>query len=379
MTTLESPVGGEISSHGHVGNYYFLPRGVVRIVGGEADGVYTVKITRFNVPDASARYYLRQNHNPFYDDATLLEVDAAGLLATTNVVTEDKTPAIIDKVTETLVNVAKISANLGGSPFGIRSIKQVAKQKLLPFNCTFDPLIPSEVDTARRQMKDCGFSLSVSSADADGKGSTPVAAGKLATSGVYYRPPVTVQIRVTTLGDFDGHMIESSTVRVPDPRHIAVLDLRRPFLVKKTTNLAFVDGDLKKVDYTKPSEALAFVSIPASVTGKIAEALPSIIQVKDSRANAGLQAEKARLDAQKGVLDSQLALRNSQKALEGGASDALAAQSLSASSAPMTVEERLIRARAALQEAKNREAAAIKAAGEQSADPQGAQKPRNGN
>lgn len=358
MQTETAALGDSAPGKPKVGNYYFLPRGMIRVAGQpDKDKGYVVVISRFNVPDVNARYFLQQNMNPFYDDHTTLEVDEQGLLTTTNVDSEDKTPAILDKVTETVINVAKISANLGGSPLALSDIRNETSDPK-PFNCTFDPLERTQVNEAKRKVSAAGFLLHVEDTGGSGKKVAPPADSSPSNRGVFYRPPRVVNITITAKSALKSPVLEKTVVRVPDPSQTAVLSLSRPFLVKKTTNLTFAAGDLKKVEFKKASEALAVVSIPASITAKVAEAIPSIIEIQDSRANSALAAEKASLEAQKGVLDAQLQLAQSRKALDdfqaGGGNNAAAsaAQGVGASGRTfLSREEKVARAEAALMEA----------------------------
>lgn len=281
---METQSGDPVSGDARVGNYYYLPRGMVRVVGEVNQGAYKITISRFNVPDVRKRYFLKQNMNAFFDDHTVLEVNEQGLLTTTNVDSEDKTPAVIDKVVETVVSVAKISAHLGQRVLLDDTGAVVGP---LPFNCTFDPLNATQVAAARGKVSAAGFELQVSDGGGE-QAKDPLPGDKLSGRGVFYRPPRLVDVSISAKAK-DKPVLEQTVVRVPDPNQVAVLDLGRPFLVKKTTNLEFVGGDLKKVDYHKPSEALAAVSIPASILAKVADAIPSIIQIQDSRANAALK------------------------------------------------------------------------------------------
>lgn len=358
MSTLDEPVQEPTTGKARIGNFYFLPRGMLSIEGAPAtDSGFTVTLSKKNEPDHAARYFLKQNWHPAYSDATTLEVDENGLLTTSNVSSEDQSPAIIDKVTETLINVAKIGANLGGGIPGIQALEETKPGTFLPFKVSFDPLDSHAVSVASAEMFKSGLILKIDDHGVPmGKDARSAGSGRLSTGGVYYRPPATVGVKITSRPGFPARIVMSESVRIPDPANIGVLDFSRPILVKKTINVTFAAGDLKKLEYIKPSEALAFVSIPASVTGKIAEAIPDIIKVHDARANAGLAAEKARLDAQKEVLDAQLALTKSKQALAAGVPAAApTAASAPGGRQPMTVEERRSSAQAALKAAKNAE------------------------
>jgi hypothetical protein len=333
----DTPLGKQ---YARSGQFYFLPRGLVRIVGEalDAEGAFKVTISRYNVPDLAARHFLKQEWNPLYKDDNTLEVTDKGLLMTTKFVSEDQTPAILDKVTETIINVAKISAHLGGPPLDKAARSQQQAKMLKPFNCSFDPLDPVDVANARTLMQECAFDLEVTAsprpqATADEK-TLAEPDGRTADrlpekgGGIFYRPPMPVSLRVWTVpGAIGGTLAELDHVKVPDPAAIASFPVRRPFLGKKTTDLVFNEGELKKVTYSKESEALAFVSIPASITAKVAEAIPAILTIQDARANRAANLEKARLDAEKNLLDSQLALLKSQQALADAQAAAVQAPS----------------------------------------------------
>jgi len=350
---METRNGDLIPGKAQVGNYYYLPRGMVRVVG-EPDSTkgYKITISRFNVPDHNSRYFLKQNSNGFFDDHAVLDVDDQGLLTTANVESEDKTAAVIDKVVETVVSVAKISANLGSN---VAEIQSMEVESLKPFNCTFDPLDDNEVREARNRLNGAGFVLNVVRPRGSKNSEVVAQNASISKEGIYYRPPCPVKLSISPRSSNSLAMIENTVVSVPDGNEIAVFALSRPFLVKKTTNLTFVAGDLKKVDFQKPSEVLAAVSIPASIASKIGEAIPSIIQIQDSRANAALKEEKARLDAQKALLDAQLALRNSQTALDaaggGGAGGSSSGAESAVPHAFLTGEEKKLRKEAAVLDA----------------------------
>lgn len=363
FNTTKSPIDERASTR--LGSYYFLPRGKIHLKGEQATGGgFKVSIERINEPDRAHRYFLKHQPNIFFDDDITLKVNTKGLLETVNITTEDKTPAIIDKITETLIDVARIATN------GL-ALETIAKKTFQPFDYTFDPFIRPEVEDIKKKLKSRGFALEL---DARGGSqnylgqnyrtvtsttSTTSTARQSSFNGVFYRPPTTVKLELVALPDYDEAIIGRTEIRLPDVHRIAVLDLSRSPFIKKKTNLAFADGDFGQLEYNRPSQALGFISIPASIAHKIAEAIPTIIAIQDNRAKRvppDLAAEKARLDAQKAVLDSQAALIKSEAALRatqsaGGANDA----------APLSNEEATSRANAAAARAKAEE---LKAAAE---------------
>lgn len=312
----------------NVGNYYFLPKARVRIKAEKtADGGFTVTVSQFNLPDRTQRYFLQHRTNILADDALVLTVDKNGLLQTMNLDSEDKTPAIIDSVTATVIDVFKVAsqtAALEPAP----GQGQPAKT-FTPFNYVFDPLNKIETDEIKEKMKDKYFQLEVypypaprsGTTATDFKGTSEATSDVAAVhhreseSAVFYRPPTAVEV-IIRCKDFDDRMVERIVARVPDQRIVAAISLSRAALIKKTTHLTFIDGDLSGVDFKKPSQALAAVNIPASIAHKAAEAIPEIIKVQDARAIHDETQRKAEIEAQTGLLKSQLALIQAQAALE---------------------------------------------------------------
>ena len=86
-------------------------------------------------------------------------------------------------------------------------------------------------------------------------------------------------------------------------------------LVKRTTNLAFVEGNLTTVTETRPSQVLAAVTIPADLASKAASAVPSIIKIQNDTANANTNAEAAKLNAQTALLNAETQKMKAEAAL----------------------------------------------------------------
>jgi hypothetical protein len=202
-------------------------------------------------------------------------------------------------------------------------------------------------------MWNAGFAATIVPASMETK--TVVVQDELSNHGVYYRPPTTVSLKIKTREGYVGDFMQTATVRVPDPSSIAVLSLSRPFLVKKTTNLVFVGGDLHTVDFTHPSEALGVIGIPASIASKLAAAIPAIIKIQDERANADTARETARLNAERDLLKARKEYEEARKSAASGTT--MSTNSLGMSH-PVSNEERTAAMKAALQAAENQKEAA---------------------
>jgi len=326
----------QLADQPRVGNYYFLPRGVIQLDGApvskDIPAEFQVSIKTQNVPDKTRRYFLAHRTNVFYEDDLQIKVNGKGLLETTSLSTEDKTPAIISKITETLVDTAQIAA---AGPLFRNAREVMASHPLKPFHVIFDPFDPSQRANAVAKLSDCGFDLKFpnpSTAIArmiDGKDKTSAklissaSAAQLTQAtdipGVIYRPPTAIELEITTQDNSTAGLLQHVWVRLPSPTEIAIADASRAFLIKKKNNYSFVDGDLIQIDHNKPSQLLAFISVPADIAHQIAGAIPTIISIEDKRAARlppDLVAQKAQLDAETAVLNSKIALLQAQQKLE---------------------------------------------------------------
>jgi hypothetical protein len=321
VTSTSAPVGSGAASTG-VGNYYFLPRARVRIKAEKADGDnnFTVTVSQFNEPDRSHRYFLKQENNAFFEDQLVLTVNDSGLLQTVNVDSEDKTSEIIEKVADTVVDAFKVASQTG--------VAALVAVEFKPFNYVFDPLDPEETEDIKQKMDTRGFVLGVKPDPIHSRRSARIEQTKniaekasitttehLSGNGVFYHPPIAVQLTINGMSG-DGRLVERKTLRLPDPDRVAMLSMTRSALISKKTHVTFVNGDLSSVDYKKPSQALAAVSIPASIVHKAAEAIPAVVKIQDERATHGATQRKAELEAQAEVLKAQAALIEAKAALE---------------------------------------------------------------
>lgn len=317
-----------------LGNYYFLPRGLIQLDGVPGTNDFQLTVKTFNVPDKNRRFFLRQHKNPFYEDDVLLKINGKGLLETVNLSTEDKTPAIIDKVTDIFIDVARISASGGISPLARNADEIENAIPLKPFHVVFDPFIPAQKEAAVRTLHDCGFVLAVPDSrpaqyniPGDSKAtsliteqSSQAAPNPGNAEGILFRPPTAIELQISTRDNSEAGLLQHVFIRLPSLNEIAVMDASRSFLIKKKNNYVLVDGDLIQIDHNRPSQALAFVSIPASILHKVAEAIPTIIAIEDKRATRvppELAAQKAQLDAQTALLNSQMALIEARRKAQG--------------------------------------------------------------
>ena len=285
------------SSDAEVGLHYFLPRGKIRIVGSneKSDGgnpTFKITTTRVIGPDRSRPCFLIYQRSLLHDDDFTVEVDDTGLLKTVNATSTDQSPAIIESLTDTVVNILKIAAQV--------SARKGAPTPR-PFGYTFDPLDPKERDDAVSFLaKEVGIIMTVEPEVTKNGNPAPV----VSNDGVQYHPPIVVTLGFsigTDHSDFASHVL-------PNPVVTRCLSLRRASLVKQDTQLTFSNGMPTRVKFTRASQALAAVQIPQKIVKTAADAIPQIIKIQNEAATRDLQQKTAVLQAQQNYLQAQIDL-----------------------------------------------------------------------
>jgi hypothetical protein len=328
FTTTSEPDGVAPPDKPVVGNYYFLPKTRIAIDGTVAGTNYTIAITQVNEPDRRHRYFLRYKGNAFSEDTYTLTVDPKGLLQSLNLQAEDKSPAVINKIADTIVSVVSATANVQG----FEAITQTRPDVERPFSVVFDPQDAEEVSKARSVVDAAKFVLmvepdpqaSLHRGKVSNRDKEIVAATRQVSSvemqnrsseGIFFHPPTVVTVKIVPKSRDRILLAKLAEIRIPDKHQLAIFDLRRLALVKRTTNLAFVEGNLTSVGETRPSQVLAAVTIPADLAAKAASAIPAIIKIQNETANASTIAETARLKAQTDLLSEETARLKAASAL----------------------------------------------------------------
>ena len=291
-----------------IGLHYFLPRGKIRMTGSneKADGSSAFKITSTRViePDRSQLCFLKYHRSFFHDDDFTLEVEDNGLLKTVNATSTDQSPAIIESLTDTAINVLKIAGEAGGRKAGPTVTPR-------PFVYTFDPLDAKERRAAVSFLAEMGVVLVIRTADGT-ESDRSTTESTVSTDGVLYHPPLVVTLRFSIGTDSN----DSASHVLPNPAITKCLSLRRASLVRQDTQLTFSNGMLAHVKFTRPSQALAAVQIPQKITQKVADAIPQIIKIQNEAATQELQQKTAVLQAQQNYLQAQMDLRKKEAELK---------------------------------------------------------------
>jgi hypothetical protein len=223
---------------------------------------YNVAITTVFDPDPSCLYYLKKNADYLYDDKISLSVNSKYLLSSSSADSKDETAAIISTI------VSSIPARTVALP-----------TTPTPFDVTFDPGNPTELQTAYKTIQASHLMLSVkdshgtelttaaahNSSDAKAIVTTTNAGPFSGGDGIAFRLPTIYTITVTTVGDVTPRIATSQSVVLPNKNASYFLDSTRMPFSEKTTQLTFSNGMLTTFAQSVPSPILGFVGIPKSI------------------------------------------------------------------------------------------------------------------
>ncbi len=340
LRTSTEPVGGksyQSDNKARVGLYYFLPKAMFTIQCAKgADGIFTITVSRNMVADRRHRYFLRWTQNPFYDDTVSsdggIATDTEGLLSNVDISTTDQTPAALNDIATSVVNIYKILGEGAQSGLVPMATRNRPRKPLGPFKYTFDPLDRAETDEVAAAMKLFGIVVSfcpesshvqscigeeLSAADAKALASTEENPNQdhPRSGGVFFHPPTTVEMRF----DFrpaNADVIQRESLLVPDPTRVACFRFGRSPLVERDTTLTLKQGMPTAFKISRKSPFKAATGVLSSLTTIVAGAIPTIVNVKVDQKTADLKSQQSLLEERKKTLDDQQALLASQKALQ---------------------------------------------------------------
>lgn len=329
LKSHSAQVADQDDGHAVTGMHYFLPRASIEITGklpeaGKTE--YRLTITRIMEADQSRRYRLRPTRSIFHDDDHTFEVNESGLLKTTGVVSISKVKQIVLNLTDTLINMGSIytKGQRQGSGGGGESVVT----KLKPFKVVYDPYDAGEIATARQIMADAGFVLEAERLVRHGKQPasdvrkdpwTHVEA--LSESGIYYHPNTTVQVAVR-MGLMHGNLLRRVEVPVPDLDDVAVFRMDRSIFADRTETITIADGEISGMNSSRPSELMAFTTIPLEVSQHVVGALNELPALGNflwrpaADPNQNIKNQMARLKAENDRLQAEQAVRDQAAANE---------------------------------------------------------------
>lgn len=244
------------------GIVYALPRGLVKITVSLNDKqALTFNAEPIIVADTGRRYLSQFLPSGFAEDSIEVVVDGNGLLSTTTVITEDKTPEIIKNLAELVARVSTLGTlrQTGDTlkPFSIESVID-----------PFDSRTRIAFNKQLEKLSGGTFEIKVSSDPASTI--TPASDPNVGfpvdcTRSLCFRIPTPVFVTLRSGTRQSKTDFATKQVSLPDPSFVGGVDVTRAPCIKKTTTLKFTSGMLTSHKIDKPSEVLACLSIPAAV------------------------------------------------------------------------------------------------------------------
>lgn len=273
-----------------------------------------------NVPDNSARFIALHNASAARDDALKIGVKD-GLLSSSSATTTDQTPAI-------LINLAGAASLPKAS--ASRTLSVVNKEKNVapdakatecePFQASFvfDPTNKDRVNGVKAALlKRSNGTMRLEVAGLSD--ATPaVVEPKKDYGGYLYRPAraISASVLPTTAKSNCFPSVQTALVQissvVPDSSSTLVLPVTAAALVKSKVEHTFKDGMPVELSIDKPSELVAFSSLPLDLAKAVISVPASLIKVRvdyDSQATA---LAEGRLK----LLNAQIALKKAQDAMD---------------------------------------------------------------
>ena len=194
------------------------------------------------------------------------------------------TDIVVDDV---IIDLAKGLASLVPKATQPRG-KQVGTYKL-------DPTDPTDLEAVNRSLSTNNLKLVVDLPFAPKKEQTKF-------DGIAYRPLAPLMLKLMA-GENEA---DSLSILLPNGAPVVCLPVSRSGFVERVGSIEFQDGMIKAIALKKPSEALAFVSIPIEI-GKAIVSIPAeLVQIKINSENSKkdlYEAQKSRFEAKKALED----------------------------------------------------------------------------
>lgn len=361
-----------------IGNFYFLPRVLLRVSGHYIDDkktAYQLSVSRLVQADPTPRLFAEYKASALADDTVSFVVNSKGLLdGAFTTESSDRTGAIVESLASTAINLWKIASYGALTGVPAKSFSSAAEEPypLEPFDEIFDPFSLKAI----RGFQIAGFMIRVSAIAGtpayDAKNVVDVSVRTEhsgSRDGLIFRAPTIVELTIDHEAQFhqkpasspspttgkavavegggtsdlgkptaptisndqksndilsvtypnadsslEANLVVAAKAADPRPGAAVPFSFSRAAFVKKGTALAFVDGELLGIDILKPSELLAFVQVPENVTKSVLDAIPEIIRIRNESATRDRSLGHQNVDNEAARLTSQTALIDAQKA-----------------------------------------------------------------
>jgi hypothetical protein len=279
----------------------------VRIVQGEKQKTFfDLELSELLVPDPNHRYALNYDPSAFADDKINLAITKDGFLTTADITAEDRTGDVIRKLAELAKEVAKIAGAYRTEP----NVVNIGFRIL-------DVTDPREVRMLNDDLTNLGSGLRVAVTRVGGATETAGSTrNEMCLLSICFRPREAYLVSWTNPQGQSRADIVLSPNRAP----IIATDISRAAFVAKTDKVTFDNGFFTGRQLSKPSEALAIVSVPVDVAKTIVSIPGEILKFRyDNTKNQTnlINAQKDLVTAQKSLIDAQNALKGQQSGGSG--------------------------------------------------------------
>jgi hypothetical protein len=306
--------------------YYVLSKTLLSIeVRGSGEDIFIADPTAVSVTDARYAFQIRTHLSAFSSDQYVIDLNNDGTLNKIKTTATDKMGEVIKTVGSFIVTL------LTGVPSTVDTTTRALFDKDAPIllRLSFDPSSPADVVRINQTLIRRGFPLRIEACSLGwepslGDNSRPlacdpapeddrsVAGGEWTPpqDGVIYRPALPWRMTVMQL---PSDVVQSQhIVSIPNKSPLLSIPLDRTAFVNRVNEITFANGIPTKIDINKPSEALAFVSIPLEILNGVLSAISQIIPLAGKSAIA----ENTLLQQQKLIYDNRLALEKAKAAYE---------------------------------------------------------------
>jgi hypothetical protein len=231
----------------------------------------------------------------------------AGLLTTTGAVSTDRTADVLVQLAQLAGEILKMGVVAGRGAGPGEGPPKPKELKPFTFDAVFDPADEDDYRTVNQQLAvldrpiyQIGINPKPTAAStANAKG--PATYGRSADGLVYRRPvPYVISIQLS-----DGTPVKAVQTNLPNGGQIGIVPFDAGMFVTTTYDVGFADGMLTKLNQTRPSETLGFVTMLTNVAKEVVSIPTSLLQFKvdySTKEQALVESQKAKLEAQKDVI-----------------------------------------------------------------------------
>lgn len=263
------------------------------------------------VPDSQWTFVAQLDHSWTRADDLKLTTTDSGLLQGYIGTADYKTAEIVVKVIETAARLATPGLSLFSEPNKNFSTRIKVDEKPFKYERLIDPSKDSDWSDVMKDLGDLGaaYVFTLSDVPTPGPDRTQIEAP---IKGLLYRRPVMRTLIVKLNNDY----VFSKQLLLPNEGPVATLDLRASRGVVTKHEFAFKDGSLVNFGINRPSEGLAYVSVPADILRAVVSIPAELVQLKvdySSKETALAKAETEYLKAQIDLLAAQQAAEAARK------------------------------------------------------------------